>query len=84
MGKKEKIQKELDRLERYAKFYLNMLLTILGGIVWSIYALMEHKTNNDIIILTSIGIIIAILIVFKIKTIDTQQDQLLNRLEKEQ
>jgi len=84
LGKKEKIQKELDRLERYAKFYLNMLLTILGGIVWSIYALMEHKTNNDIIILTSIGIIIAILIVFKIKTIDTQQDQLLNRLEKEQ
>jgi len=43
MGKKEKYQKEIERLERYAKFYLNMLLAILSGIVWSIYAILEKR-----------------------------------------
>jgi len=83
MGVKEKLQKEIDRLERYARFYLSMLLAILSGIVWSIYAILENKANNNVIILAVIGIISAIFIVLKIKTIDIQEDELLNKLEKE-
>jgi len=84
MGVKERLQKEIDRLERYARFYLNMLLTILGGIVWSIYAMLEKKVNNDIIILSLSGFVVAVFIALKIKSIDYQQDELLEKLEKEQ
>ena len=84
MSQKDVLQKKIDRLERYAKFYLSMLLAILGGIVWSIYAILEKKANTDIIILAVIGAIIAIFIVLKIKTIDIQEDELLEKLEKEQ
>jgi hypothetical protein len=49
MAKKETLQKEIDRLERYAKFYLNMLLAILSGIVWSIYIILDNKANKDIV-----------------------------------
>ena len=49
MSKKEVLQKKIDRLEKYSKFYLNIILAILTGIVWSIYALLEKKVNNDII-----------------------------------
>jgi hypothetical protein len=81
MGTKERLQKEIDRLERYAKFYLSMLLTILGGIVWSIYAILDKKANKDIIILAGIGAVIAIFIAFKIRSIDYQEDELLDKLE---
>ena len=84
MGKKEKLQKEIDRLERYAKFYLSMLLTILGGIVWSIYAILENKANKDIMILAGIGAVIAIFIALKIRSIDYQEDELLEKLKKEE
>ncbi len=84
MSQKDVLQKKIDRLERYARFYLSMLLTILGGIVWSIYAILEKKANKDIIILAVIGAIISILIVLKIKIIDTKEDELLEKLEKEE
>jgi len=84
LGIKETLQKKIDRLERYARFYQNILLAILTGIVWSIYAILEKKANDDIMILSAIGFIIAILITLKIKTIDYQQDELLEKLEKEE
>jgi len=83
MGKKEKYQKEIERLERYAKFYLNMLLAILSGVVWSIYAILEKKVNSDIIVLSICGLILAFFIVLRIKIIDKNQDKLLEKLEKE-
>jgi len=83
MSQKDVLQKKVDRLERYAKFYLSMLLAILGGIVWSIYAILEKKISENIIILSIIGVIVAIFIVFKIKIIDLQEDELLEKLEKE-
>jgi len=84
MSQKDVLQKKIDRLERYARFYLSMLLTILGGIVWSIYAILEKKANKDIIILAGIGAIISVFIVLKIRTIDVQEDELLEELEKEE
>jgi len=78
MGKKEKYQKEIERLERYAKFYLNMLLAILSGVVWSIYAILEN-----IIVLSISRLILAFFIVLRIKIIDKNQDKLLEKLEKE-
>jgi len=44
----------------------------------------KKKANTDIIILAVIGAIIAIFIVLKIKTIDIQEDELLEKLEKEE
>jgi hypothetical protein len=84
MATKERLQKEIERLERYARFYQNMLLAVLSGIVWSIYALLEKKANNDIIVLASVGIIAGILISIKIYSIDYEQNELLEDLEKEE
>jgi threonine/homoserine efflux transporter RhtA len=83
MAKKDRIQKEIERFERYARFYQNLLLAILSGIVWSIYAVLENKANNDIIVLAGIGLVVALIISLKIKVIDNYQDELLRELEKE-
>ena len=84
MSKKESLQKKFDRLERYAKFYLNMLLAVLSALIWSVYAILEKiVTNNSIIILEALGIIVVIFLVLKIYQIDKEQDELLENLEKE-
>ena len=46
MDEKNKIYKR-NILARYARFSQNILLAILIGIVWSIYAILEKKTNED-------------------------------------
>jgi drug/metabolite transporter (DMT)-like permease len=84
MANKEVLQKKIERLERYARFYQNMLLAILSGIVWSIYALFEKKVGIDIMVLSGVGVVSAVFIVLKIHSIDYQQDQLLEKLEKEE
>ena len=84
MSKKDTLQKKIDRLEKYSKFYLNIILAVLTGIVWSIYALLEKKAGKDIIILSGMGVIILIFLGLKIKTIDMQEDELLDELEKEE
>jgi len=81
MAEKEKLQKEIDRLERYARFYLNILLAVLTGIVWSIYAILENKVGEDIFILSGIGFIVAIFIGLKIHSIDYKEDELLEKLK---
>ena len=63
MANKEVLQKEIERLERYARFYQNMLLAILSGIVWSIYALFEKKVGIDIMVLSGVGVVSAVFIV---------------------
>jgi len=83
LGKKEVLQKQIERLERYAKFYLNILLAILSGIVGSIYAILVGKSNKEVLILAILGAVAVIFIVLKIRTIDIQEDELLKELEKE-
>jgi hypothetical protein len=83
LAEKDRLQKEIERLERYARFYQNMLLAVLCGIVWSIYAILENKANSDIIILAGVGLVLSIFISLKIKAIDYEQDELLDKLEKE-
>ena len=51
MGKKEALQKKIDKLDRKLKFYYSIIFAILSGIVWSVYAIMENKVDYKIVIL---------------------------------
>jgi len=82
MSINESLQKKIDRLDRILKFYQSLLIAIMSGIVWSIYALLEHKVSDKIIILSSVGIIIFIFLAVKIKSLDIKQNDLINELEK--
>ena len=77
MAKKERLQKEIDRLERYAKFYLNILLAILSGIVGVVYAVLIHKVEYNALIIAGVGLVVAFFISLKVKFIDKKQNELL-------
>ena len=83
MSKKESLQKRIDNLENKIKYYRAVILTIASGIVWSVYAIMENKADNKIIILSAVGIVIFIFAVIKIKNYESYVDELIEMLEKE-
>ena len=85
MGKKERLQKEIDRLERYAKFYLSMLLAVLSGVTGVIYAILVHNIKNQFLIILGImGAFLSIGIILKVKSLDKEENRLFEELEKEE
>ncbi len=85
MGQKEQLQKEIDRLERYAKFYLNILLALLSGLTGIIYKiLIQGNISKNLIILGITGIIAVVFVMIKIKIIDKKENILLDKLGKEE
>ncbi len=82
MGINESLQKKIDRLDRILKFYQSLLIAIMSGVVWSIYALLENKASNKIMILSSVGIVIFIFLAVRIKSLDIKQNDFIDELEK--
>jgi len=76
----ESLQKKIDQIDRYAKFYQSLLIAVLTGLGWSIYAILENKIKN-IIILDGMGVLIAILLAIKIKSLNEYQNELIEKLK---
>ena len=83
MGKKEALQKKIDKLDRKLKFYYSIIFGIISGIVWSIYAIMESKADYRIVILSFCGLIVIIIIAIIIRKLEKLQDKLIEELERE-
>ena len=82
MGLKESLQKKIDVIDRYAKFYQILLIAVLTGLGWSVYAILEKKVDSNIIIVQGMGILIAILLALKIRALDKTQNSLIDELER--
>jgi len=83
MGKKEKLQKEIDIIEGKIKFFRNAILALVSALVWAIYAILEKKAGKEILILAGAGAIVLIFIFLRVKSLESKQIWLLEELEKE-
>jgi hypothetical protein len=83
MSIKEKFQKELDIIEGKIRFFRNGILGIITGLVWSVYAILEKKADEKIFILSGVGVVILILLFLKSKSLEKEQYEILEELEKE-
>ena len=83
MGKKKSLTKKIDFIDSQLRFFRNALLAILSALVWTIYAIMEHKAGKEIFVLSGIGFIVMIYIYIKIKSLETEQLEYIDELEKE-
>jgi len=79
MGKIEGLQKDIDRIDRFAKFIQNLILAVISGIIWSIYALMEEKVDSKIVILSGAGIVIFIFLIFLWISKNKKQEELIQK-----
>ena len=83
MANIDKLNKQIDKLEGKISFFRNALLTIISGLVWSIYAILENKVGTEILVLSIVGAIVLIFIFIRVKSLEIKQDNLIDELEKE-
>jgi len=81
MANIDKLNKQIDKIEGKIRFFRNVLLTIISGLVWSIYAILENKVGTEILVLSIVGAIVFIFI--RVKSLEIKQDNLIDALEKE-
>ncbi len=84
MGKKERLQKELDLLLEKIRFWRYALLAIISGIVGMLFAVSQDKVivNFAISGFAIFGFISIIISVKRLSSIDKIYRELLNELEK--
>ena len=78
MGHKEALQKRIDNLENKMRYYRTILLTLATGIVWSVYAIMEHKADNKILILSGVGVILFLIVLLRLKSYEIETNELID------
>ncbi len=84
MGRKEQLQKEIDLLEGKVRFFRNAILALASALVWAIYAILEKKAGQEILILAGIGAVVLIFLFLRTKSIESKQYWLLEELKKEE
>ena len=84
MGRKEQLQKEIDLLEGKVRFFRNAILALASALVWGIYAILEKKAGQEILILAGIGAVVLIFLFLRTKSIESKQYWLLEELKKEE
>ena len=84
MSRSESIKEKINQIEGKLRFFRNAILALLSGLIWSIYAILEHKAGKEIMILSGIGVVIATIIFLRIKSLETKQDWFIAELEKEE
>jgi len=85
MGKKEKLQKELDLILEKIRFWRYVLFAIFSGVIGIIFGISQHKIylNIGVILLLSTGLIGVILSIKRIENLTKVYNKNLDLLEKE-
>ena len=84
MGKKENLQKQIDYLLLKVKIYSTIVIGILSAIIWTIYAIIEKKINQEIYILDGVGIIIVFVFIFRLIFLDKELKEKFDKLDEEE
>lgn len=86
MGRKEKLQKELDLILEKMRFWRYVIFGIVSGVLGIIISLSQQKLhlNSAIIFILIFGLIGAIISVKRIDALTKEYKELLDLLEKEE
>ena len=84
MGKKERLQKELDLLLEKIRFWRYALLGVISGIVGMLFGVSQGKIviNFAISGFTIFGFIAILIAIKRLTSVDKKYRELLNELEK--
>jgi len=81
MAKLESLQKKIDKIDRDVKYIQNIILVVMSSIIWSVYAILENKADEKILILSIPGAIVFIFLITLWIIKDVEQEKLIQKLE---
>ena len=84
MGKKERLQKELDLLLEKMRFWRYTLLAVISAIVGMIFSISQGKIemSTAVTLFSFAGFIVSLIAVKRLSSIDKDYRNLLEELEK--
>ena len=74
-------EKEIDFLNEKLKFYRNVLLAIVSGVIIVVYNVLNKKALNESLILAGVGSIAAVIVAIIIKVLEKRIYTLLKEKE---
>jgi len=83
MANKDSLIKEIDSISDKIKFYYSLFLALISGIVGVAFAFVEKKVDNYAIIFIGFGLLVFVLLLLKIKILEDNRVELIEKLRKE-
>ncbi len=82
MVKVDAIKEQIALIEGKLRFFRNAILAISSGLVWSVYAILEKRVGDEILVLSGVGLVILVLIFIRTKSLEAKEMWLIEELEK--
>jgi len=80
---KEIIKLEIESIREKIKFYRNIFLALLIGLVSSFYNLIkENIDNNSLYVMIYLGLVAVVLLLVKLKTLEDKEKNLISKYER--
>ena len=80
---KEVIKLEIESVREKIKFYRNIFLALLIGVVSSFYNIIKDNINNNsLYVMIYFGLVAVVLLLVKLKTLENDEKSLINEYER--
>ena len=83
LSKKESLQEYGSFIRDKIKFYYTILLALFSALTWSVYALLEKKADEKLLILFGVGSVLVIFVIIRLKGFYNEQEEIIEKLEKD-
>ena len=83
LSKKESLQEYGNFIRDKIKFHYTLFLALISSLVWSVYALLEKKADEKLLILFGVGVILFIFIIIRLKGFYKEEEEIIEKLEKD-
>ena len=82
LSNKESLQEYGSFIRDKIKFHYTILLALFSSLTWSVYALLEQKADEKLLVLFVVGLVFIVFIGIRLKGFYNEQEEIIEKLER--
>jgi len=82
LSNKESLQEYGSFIRDKIKFHYTILLALFSSLTWSVYALLEQKADEKLLVLFGVGLVFIVFIGIRLKGFYNEQEEIIEKLER--